>query len=203
MATPSLDDLNAAFDDHLLFDDSTAINATTGRSASGHNEHDDDDGLQEADDGHASLEWSPETELYLRQMPLEQIFCISDDRDDDDEEYGSGRGVGGDEVVLGAIDYRNKMRGVVLTGGAGGGRVSGNQCVAGDAEQRKCNAADVNSRRVRTAAFLQRMFGGKSLDDVRVSFSDMTKSLLTKRSGGLGRSGLFIWSSGRTSVQLG
>lgn len=26
-------------------------------------------------------EWSPETELYLRSMPLEEIFCIVDDQD--------------------------------------------------------------------------------------------------------------------------
>lgn len=26
-------------------------------------------------------EWSPETELYLRSMPLDEIFCIVDDQD--------------------------------------------------------------------------------------------------------------------------
>lgn len=26
-------------------------------------------------------EWSPETELYLRTMPLDEIFCIVDDQD--------------------------------------------------------------------------------------------------------------------------
>lgn len=36
--------------------------------------YDDDDGM--------CREWSPETELYLRSLPLEQIFSISDDHTD-------------------------------------------------------------------------------------------------------------------------
>lgn len=36
------------------------------------------------DDCDVHREWSPETELYLRSLPLDQIFSISDDHDADD-----------------------------------------------------------------------------------------------------------------------
>lgn len=36
------------------------------------------------DDANDGREWSPETELYLRSLPLDQIFSISDDHDADD-----------------------------------------------------------------------------------------------------------------------
>lgn len=39
--------------------------------------YDDDDGI--------CREWSPETELYLRTLPLEQIFSISEDHCDSDD----------------------------------------------------------------------------------------------------------------------
>lgn len=55
-ATPSLDDEITEFDHRSLYDD--------------------------VDDGIGS-EWSPETELYLRNLPLDQIFSISDDHEDD------------------------------------------------------------------------------------------------------------------------
>lgn len=55
-ATPSLDDEITEFDHRSIYDD-------------------DDDGI--------GSEWSPETELYLRNLPLEQIFSISDDHEDD------------------------------------------------------------------------------------------------------------------------
>lgn len=153
-ATPSLDDLNAAFDDRLLFDDATVAD-------------DDDDGLHESH-ANASLEWSPETELYLRQMPLEQIFCISDDRDDCDD----------GDAELGAIDHRNKMIGGV---GGDGRRVAATAAAA--ASRSDGTGASSATSNPRTQAFLQRLFGGKSMADVRVSFSDLSKSLLKRRSG--------------------
>lgn len=64
-ATPSLDELNV-FDNTSLFDD----------------DYDDYDADQEGRTA-AIVEWSAETEMYLRSMPLEQIFCISDDHHDD------------------------------------------------------------------------------------------------------------------------
>lgn len=59
--TPSLDEEEITeFDHRSLYDDC----------------YDHDDGIRR--------EWSPETELYLRLMPLDQIFSISDDHDDTD-----------------------------------------------------------------------------------------------------------------------
>lgn len=55
-ATPSLDDETTEFDHRSIYDD--------------------------PDDGIGSV-WSPETELYLQNLPLDQIFCISDDHEDD------------------------------------------------------------------------------------------------------------------------
>lgn len=43
----------------------------------------------EEDDGIGS-EWSPETELYLRNLPLDQIFSISDDHEDQEVEAELG-----------------------------------------------------------------------------------------------------------------
>lgn len=63
-ATPSLDELNE-FDSSSLFDD-------------GYDEYDADQDGRTA----AAVEWSAETEMYLRAMPLEHIFCISDDHHD-------------------------------------------------------------------------------------------------------------------------
>lgn len=57
--TPSLDDEEVtAFDHRSLYDD-------------------DNDGI--------CHEWSPETELYIRSLPLEQIFSISDEHEDADD----------------------------------------------------------------------------------------------------------------------
>lgn len=57
--TPSLDEEEITeFDHRSLYDD-------------------DDDGI--------CGEWSPETELYLRTLPLDQIFCIADDHGDADD----------------------------------------------------------------------------------------------------------------------
>lgn len=46
-------------------------------------------------DGDVCREWSPETEHYLRSLPLEQIFSIADDCDDDyqkvEADLGSAR----------------------------------------------------------------------------------------------------------------
>lgn len=46
-------------------------------------------------DGDVCREWSPETEHYLRSLPLEQIFSIADDCDDDyqkvETDLGSAR----------------------------------------------------------------------------------------------------------------
>ena len=53
-ATPSLDDEVTEFDHRTLY------------------------GIDD-DDATVNTEWSPETELYLRTLPLDQIFCISDD----------------------------------------------------------------------------------------------------------------------------
>lgn len=53
--TPSLDDEEVTEFDHRSL-------------------YDDDDGI--------CREWSPETELYLRSLPLDQIFSISDDHED-------------------------------------------------------------------------------------------------------------------------
>lgn len=164
-ATPSLDDLNAAFDDRLLFDD---LKAT-------HNDDDDGDGLHEASRAPVSLEWSPETELYLRQMPLEQIFCISDDRDGDDED-GDG------DAELGAIDKRNRL----LNAAAAAATLKLGQSSSFTSAQTTSPTAAVanspaDSRRERTQAFLNRLFGRQSLSEVRVSIGDLSSRLLRKR----------------------
>lgn len=39
------------------------------------------------DDDSICREWSPETEHYLRSLPLEQIFSISDDHGGDTDDY--------------------------------------------------------------------------------------------------------------------
>lgn len=62
-ATPSLDDpLTYTFERDLFGDD-------------------DFDGY--GDDAQTAAEWSAETELFLRSMPLEHIFCIADEHHDD------------------------------------------------------------------------------------------------------------------------
>lgn len=45
-----------------------------------------DDDVDETGEG-ICREWSPETELYLRSLPLEQIFSISDVSTDDTDDY--------------------------------------------------------------------------------------------------------------------
>lgn len=70
-ATPSLDEpIRSAFERELFDDDY---------------DDDDDDGYDYADPSH-TVEWSAETELFLRSMPLEQIFCIADEHDGGDDD---------------------------------------------------------------------------------------------------------------------
>lgn len=61
-ATPSLDELTEFDHDRDLFDD----------------DYDDFTYV----DGTTTAEWSAETELYLRSMPLDQLFCIAEDQHD-------------------------------------------------------------------------------------------------------------------------
>lgn len=60
--TPSLDEEITEFDHRSIYDDDVVI---------------------DADGNVVCSEWSPETELYLRSLPLDQIFSISDEHDDD------------------------------------------------------------------------------------------------------------------------
>lgn len=85
-ATPSLDDEITEFDHRSLYDD--------------------------VDDGIGS-EWSPETELYLRNLPLDQIFSISDDHEDDfqkvEAELGNLNGDSENSVKNRRIDFLKKL----------------------------------------------------------------------------------------------
>lgn len=100
--TPSLDDdVVTEFDQRSLYDD--------------------DDGV--------CREWSPETELYIRSLPLEQLFSISNDHDDADDyqkaeaELGSlntncdvdGNGRRKQIRILGKLFNRQSMRDVKVT----------------------------------------------------------------------------------------
>lgn len=97
-ATPSLDDEVTEFDHRSIYDD-------------------DDDGI--------GSEWSPETELYLRNLPLDQIFSISDDHEDDfqkvEAELGSLKcdsenGVKNNRLdILKKLFNRKSMRDVKVT----------------------------------------------------------------------------------------
>lgn len=63
--TPSLDDEITEFDHRSIYDDDVVIDADGNVVCGG------------------GGEWSPETELYLRSLPLDQIFSIADEHDDD------------------------------------------------------------------------------------------------------------------------
>lgn len=90
----------------------------------------DDDEIVEFD--HRSLyddcdmqqEWSPETELYLRSLPLDQIFSISDDQDDYQKVEAElaytnrncdSRQRGRQIKILGRLFNRQSMRDVKVT----------------------------------------------------------------------------------------
>lgn len=90
----------------------------------------DDDEIVEFD--HRSLyddcdmqqEWSPETELYLRSLPLDQIFSIADDQDDyqkveADLAYTNRncdkKPMGTQIKILGRLFNRQSMRDVKVT----------------------------------------------------------------------------------------
>lgn len=184
-ATPSLDDLNAdAFADRLLFDDVSvpATGATRKLNGVANDDDDDDDGgdgLLESSRAPVSLEWSPETELYLRQMPLEQIFCISDDRDGDDDEDGG-------DAELGAIDKRNRLLNAAAAA-ATHKLGQSSSITTGVATMRTATANATDPATTSTAdgpqAFLKRLFGRESLSEVRVSIGDLSSRLLKKRDG--------------------
>lgn len=84
--------------------------------------YDDDDGI--------CREWSPETELYLRTLPLDQIFSISDDHGDTTDDYqkaeaelssinncdSNGRLNSSKQIkILGKLFNRQSMRDVKVT----------------------------------------------------------------------------------------
>lgn len=78
-------------------------------------------------DGDVCREWSPETEHYLRSLPLEQIFSIADDCDDDyqkvEADLGSAKNncdMNGSKAskriqLLRKLFNRNSMRDVKVT----------------------------------------------------------------------------------------
>lgn len=78
-------------------------------------------------DGDVCREWSPETEHYLRSLPLEQIFSIADDCDDDyqkvEADLGSAKNncdTNGSKAskqiqLLRKLFNRNSMRDVKVT----------------------------------------------------------------------------------------
>lgn len=128
--TPSLDDDEEVteFDHRSLYDD------------------DVDDGV----DG-ICREWSPETELYLRSLPLEQIFSISDvTTDTDTDDYQKA------EAELSSI------RPNCDANGNGGGSRNGL----------------LNSRR--QIKILGKLFNRQSIRDVKVTFIDFSKPYLAK-----------------------
>lgn len=137
-STPSLDEATPIdFDNRLLFDDDY-----------------DGDGLGEC--GAATQKWSAETELFLRQMPLDQIFCISDDHSDDmlkvEAELGDDHG----------CKEQNKHAN------------SGDDFANGV-------AVSPTTRLDRTRMFVKQMFTTrKSMRDVRVTFIDLSKPYLAK-----------------------
>lgn len=124
--TPSLDDDEEVteFDHRSLYDD------------------DVDDGV--------CREWSPETELYLRSLPLEQIFSISDVTTDDTDDYQKA------EAELSSI------RPNCDSNGNGGGGSNGL----------------LNSRR--QIKILGKLFNRQSIRDVKVTFIDFSKPYLAK-----------------------
>lgn len=135
-STPSLDEPTLDFDNRLLFDDDY-----------------DGDGLGDA----ATQKWSAETELYLRQMPLDQIFCISDDHSDDLQKV---------EAELGG-----NMKHTIET-------------QDDDDPRSTATSATIThpaNRLERTRLFVKRLFTTrKSMHDVRVTFIDLSKPYLAK-----------------------
>lgn len=135
--TPSLDEAAPIdFDNRLMFDDDY-----------------DGDGLGECG---ATQKWSAETELFLREMPLDQIFCISDDHSDDMLKVEAELG---DEICKDSSCKISKS----------------------EIDGTSRTAASPATRLDRTRLFVKQMFTTKkSMRDVRVTFIDLSKPYLAK-----------------------
>lgn len=141
-STPSLDEAVTTidFDNRLLFDDDY-----------------DGDGL--GGECGATQKWSAETELFLRQMPLDQIFCISDDPSDD------------------MLKVEAELMGGADTDGENGAKHS-----KADGSGTTSGAVGSSATRLeRTRTFVKQLFTTrKSMRDVRVTFIDLSKPYLAK-----------------------
>lgn len=131
--------------------------------------HYDDRALLFDDDENDSMEWSPEAEQYLRSMPLDQIFTISDDYNTNTSLLSTNS-----SDLLGDDDLQ-KVEAELL-----GNSLNNNSRDGDNNSANRNNNGEKQSRKFNE--FIRNLFVKKSMGmrDVRVTFIDFSKPYLAK-----------------------